>query len=82
MRFVAGAAFLVMAALPALASRPVTEAERAKLVAAIAAQGCTGGKMVWDDTHFEVDEAVCSDGRRYDLKFDAEYRLTDKRLEK
>ena len=81
MRLMACMAFLFMAVLPAEASRPVTEAERAKLVAAIAAQGCSGGKMVWDDTHFEVDEAVC-DGRRYDLKFDAAFKLVDKRLER
>jgi hypothetical protein len=71
-----------MIAAPAQASRPVTDAERAKLVAVITADGCSGGKMVWDDTHFEVDEVVCSDGRRYDMKFDADFRLVDKRPER
>ena len=56
-------AILSMMVVPAQASRAVSDAERVKLVAAIAAQGCSGGKMVWDDTHFEVDEVVC-DGRR------------------
>ena len=76
------AASLIALGSVALAGRPVTDGERAKLVAAIAAQGCSGGKMMWDDTHFEVDEAVCSDGRRYDLKFDAAFKLVDKRLER
>lgn len=76
------ALLLLMFALPAYASRPVTDAERPKLVAAIAAAGCSGGKMVWDDPHYEVDEAVCSDGRRYDLKFDAAFKLIEKRLER
>jgi len=83
MRLVTSIALLsLMIAVPAQASRPVTDAERPKLVAAIAAAGCSGGKMVWDDPHYEVDEAVCSDGRRYDLKFDAEFKLIQKRLEK
>ena len=76
------ALLLLMFALPAHASRPVTDAERPKLVAAIAAAGCSGGKMVWDDPHYEVDEAVCSDGRRYDLKFDPAFKLIEKRLER
>jgi hypothetical protein len=81
MRLVASIAFVLMISVPVLARRPVTEAERAKLVAAMAAQGCSGGEMEWDDRHFEVDEAVCSDGRRYDLEFDAEFRLINKELD-
>ncbi|MGH6768087.1 MAG: hypothetical protein ACRECO_03585 [Xanthobacteraceae bacterium] len=75
-------ALLVVMAFPAKADRPTTEAERAKLMAAISAQRCSGGKMEWDDEdrHFEVDDAVC-DGRKYDLKFDAKYRLISKRLD-
>ncbi|MCY1167435.1 hypothetical protein D9M73_73970 [compost metagenome] len=54
------AAVLITLATPALADRPVTEAERAKLVAAITAAGCSGGKMEWDEREkeFEVDDAV------------------------
>ena len=74
-------AILSMMVLPAQASRAITDTERAKLVAAIAGQGCSGGKMVWDDTHFEVDEVVC-DGQRYDMKFDGNFQLVDKRLER
>jgi hypothetical protein len=81
MRLVASIVFVLMISVPAMAGRPVTDAEREKLVAAMAAQGCSGGEMEWDDGHFEVDDAVCSDGRRYELEFDAEFRLINKELD-
>ena len=51
-----------VAVLPALADRAVTEDERAKLVAAVQAEGCSGGKfeMDEDDQQFEVDDARIS----------------------
>lgn len=75
-------ALLVAVTMPARADRPVTDAERAKLVPAIAAQGCSGGKMEWDegDREFEVDDARCNDGRKYDLKFNADYTFKSKKL--
>jgi hypothetical protein len=76
-------ALLLMAQAPAWGSRAVTEQERVKLVAALTAQGCSGGKMRFDDGKYEVDEAVCKDGRRYDLDFDAStFKVLKKRLEK
>jgi hypothetical protein len=39
----------------------------------IQAEGCSGGKFELDeedDQQFEVDDAVCADGKKYDLKFD------------
>jgi hypothetical protein len=79
----ASVALLIAAAFPAKADRPVTEAERAKLVQAVAAQGCSGGKMEWDDDdrEFEVDDARCSDGLKYDLKFHADFTLKSKKLD-
>lgn len=64
------------------ADRPVTDDERAKLVSAITAAGCSDGKMEWDqgDKEFEVDDAIC-DGRRYDLKFNPDYSLKSKKLD-
>lgn len=62
--------------------RPVTEEERAKLTAALTAEGCSGGNMEFDDAgYFEVDDAKCSDGRKYELRFDATYKLTRKKLD-
>lgn len=77
------AALLAAIAGPAAADRPVTEAERAKLVAAVAAEGCSGGKMEWDDDdrEFEVDDARCGDGRKYDLTFHADFTLKSKKLD-
>src|SRR5689334_23784296 len=49
MRLIISMAILAVSALPALADRQVTEDERAKLVAAVQAEGCSGGK-------FEMDE--------------------------
>ena len=75
-----GALFVLMA-IPALADRPVTEDERTKLVSALSEQGCSGGKMEFDDGLFEVDDSRCQDGKIYDLKFDASFKLVKKELE-
>jgi hypothetical protein len=76
------AAILLAIGAPALAKdRPVTDEERAKLVAAVAAQGCSGGKMEFDDGHFEVDDAKCNDGREYDLEFDIAFNLIKKKVD-
>lgn len=78
----AAAAYLLLAATPALADdRPVTDDERAKLVAAVTAEGCSGGEMEFDDGHYEVDDVKCSDGREYELKFDSAFKLTSKKLD-
>lgn len=76
-------AFLTVATAPAFADRPVTDAERARLVQAVAAQGCTEGKFEWDDgdREFEVDDARCNDGRKYDLTFNADFRPKGKKLD-
>jgi hypothetical protein len=66
---------------PALADRPVTAEEKTGLEAALQAQGCSGGKMEFDDGKFEVDKAQCSDGKKYDLDFDASFKLIKKKLD-
>lgn len=55
----------------------------AGLVSAVAAHGCTGGKMERDDDdrEFEVYSASCSDGRAYDLKFNADYTFKSKKFD-
>ena len=76
-------ALLAIVTMPAKADRPVTDAEREKLIVALVAQGCTGGKMEWDedDRRFEVEDAVCNDGRKYELKFDAEFVFRGKKAD-
>jgi hypothetical protein len=65
-RLLLSATVLLLGVAPCLAKdRPVTDEERGKLVAAVAAEGCEGGRLEYDDDgHFEVDDARCSDGRR------------------
>jgi hypothetical protein len=83
MRLIISTVSLAVAVLPALADRQVTEDERAKLSAAVQAEGCSGGKFELDedDQQFEVDDAVCADGKKYDLKFDRQMRLKRKNLD-
>jgi hypothetical protein len=83
MRLIVSMAVLAVSTLPALADRQVTEDERAKLVAAVQAEGCSGGKFEFDDDdqQFEVDDAVCTDGKKYDLKFDPQMKLKRKNLD-
>lgn len=69
--------------------RAVTDQERPKLEAALKEAGCSGGKMEFDDdkgaTHpngkFEVDDAICQDGKKYDLTFDPSFKLLNKKLD-
>jgi hypothetical protein len=83
MRLITSTAILILSALPAFADRAVTEDERAKLVAAVQVEGCSGGKfeMDEDDQQFGVDDAVCADGKKYDLKFDMQMKLKRKNLD-
>ena len=78
---VASSLLLTFAVTPAHAGRPLTDQEKTKLEAALAAQGCSGGKSEFDDGLFEVDDALCGDSRKYDLKFDASFKLVKKKLE-
>ena len=80
--FLISAALLAIVTMPAKADRPVTDAERARLTDALAAQGCAGGKMEWDDDdrEFEVEDAMCN-GRKYELKFDAEFLFKGKKID-
>jgi len=80
MRLIMSIGILAISILPALADRPVTDGERAKLIAAMRAEGCTGGKLEFDEDEqkFEVSDAVCADGEKYDLTFDAQMKLKSK----
>lgn len=76
-----GLVAMLLMASDAIAGRAVTDEERTRLVAAVTAQGCSGGKMEFDDGKFEVDDAICADGKKYDLDFDPSFRLIKKKLE-
>ena len=62
----------------ALADRPLTDQEKARLAEAVTAQGCSGGKMKIEEEKFEVDGATCAGGKKYDLEFDKSFKLIAK----
>jgi len=77
-RMLFAAALACAFSLPALADTPLSEDEQKQATAAAAIWGCEGGK--WEkETEatgvYEADDAKCKDGRNYDLKFDADFKL-------
>ncbi len=70
-----------MAATPAQADRRLTREEKSSIRSAMKDAQCSGGKMEFDDGKFEVDNAKCQNGKRYDLTFDQNFKLTSKELE-
>ena len=57
---------------------PPTKAQRASVMKAIRAAGCTNpAKVERDDGGFEVDNARCKDGV-YDLKLSAGYKIVSR----
>jgi hypothetical protein len=77
-RLLPALAFAVLATTAVWADRPVSDAEREKLVAALKAESCSGGEMEFDDGKFEVDDARCADGNKYDIDFDASFKMIKK----
>lgn len=71
---------MLVLASPALSARPVTPEEQEKLVAALAALGCTGGEMEFDDDTYEVEDASCNDGKNYNFEFDLQFKVTHREL--
>jgi hypothetical protein len=66
----------ILVAAPAFAWRDVTPQERASIESALAARGCSGGVMNFDDDDntFEVDDARCN-GRKTDVYLDRSFRI-------
>ena len=63
--------------------RPATLEEREALEKVMSQQGCTGGKFEFDtdDNKFEVENAVCADGKRYGIDLDTSYNIIKKELD-
>lgn len=75
-------AVLLFAGGAALADdRALNADESTKLAAAVTAEGCSGGVMQFDYGRYEVDDAQCADGRRYDLDFDRAFKLISKEVD-
>jgi hypothetical protein len=69
----------IMAGSAAAERAPTEEETVAPLVMK---QNCWGGiiRYVADKKKFEVEDAVCADGRFYHLEFSADLRLMEKRM--
>jgi hypothetical protein len=86
---IAAALVAVSAGTAFAKDRPITDQERPKLEAALKEAGCSGGKMEFDDDkatahpngRFEVDDATCQDGKKYDLTFDPNFKVLTKKLD-
>lgn len=64
----------------ALADSPVSEADGAKIKAALEAVGCEGGKYEQETEAsgvYEVDDAKCKDGQ-FDFKLDKSFKILSK----
>jgi Fe-S cluster assembly iron-binding protein IscA len=76
---------IVLAAAAARADRPVTAEERVAIVAALEAEGCSGGTYEYDDDDdhddddgkFEVDDARCADGT-YDFELSRDFHIKER----
>jgi hypothetical protein len=83
-RFAAVGALLML--LPAIiqgsarAERAPTEEET--VAPLVMKQNCWGGiiRYLADEKKFEVEDAVCADGRFYHLEFSADLKLMEKRM--
>jgi hypothetical protein len=60
--------------------RPPTAEERSQIEEVLRAEGfMRWDDIEWDDDgYWEVDDAVASDGREYDLKLDADFRIIER----
>jgi len=67
----------ILVASPAFAWRDATADERASIEKALAAQGCSGGVMNFDDdkNRFEVHDARC-DGRNMEIYLNSSFQIT------
>ena len=73
--------FLLFAAGPALADRPVTPQERAAIGKVLAAEGCKVGddiEFIDDENIFELDKVSCADGKLWEYDLDASFNVIDK----
>jgi hypothetical protein len=74
------ALILALSGTVAMADSPVSEADGAKIKAALEAVGCEGGKYEQETEAtgvFEVDDAKCKDGQ-FDFKLDKSFKILGK----
>jgi hypothetical protein len=74
------ALILAVSGTVAMADSPVSEADSAKIKAALEGVGCEGGKYEQETEAtgvFEVDDAKCKDGQ-FDFKLDKSFKILGK----
>jgi hypothetical protein len=85
--FMAGVVLMEMTLTAAIAKaddRDVTAQERQRIVQALNAMGCNSfddADYEMDKKRFEIDDAICADGREYEIYLDSNYQLIKKELE-
>ena len=73
-----------LAAIPAaaFADRVPDDAERAAIESVLQSEGFTSwGEIEFDDTRWEIDNAVGPDGKRYDLDLDTSLNIVKHELD-
>lgn len=76
-QFALALAFVMAAAMPALADDKPTDAEAAKIKEAVAAWGCEGGtfeKETEGTGVFEAEDVKCKGGQ-YDFRLDKDFKV-------
>lgn len=71
-------ASLAFGAGAALADEKPSAAEMEKINATAKAWGCSGGEGEKESESsglYELDDAKCADGKKYDLKMDKDYKI-------
>ncbi|WP_228017094.1 MULTISPECIES: PepSY domain-containing protein [unclassified Synechocystis] len=85
--FLAGVVLMEMTLTAAIAradDRDVTAQERQRIVQVLNAMGCNSfddAEYEIDKKRFEIDDAVCADGREYEIYLDTNYRVIKKELD-
>ena len=76
---------LTLAVVPlssALADRTPNDGERHAIAATLGGAGYSGwGEIEWDDGHWEVDDGVGADGKRYDVKLDQDFNIVGQEID-
>lgn len=76
-RLAIAALFISFIPTMALADGPASEAEIARVTEVLAGLGCTigaSGVEKDDDGDFEIDDAICADGK-FEIELNADYTL-------
>lgn len=73
-------ALLVLAGCSKFRGEPASLEDLTKVIEALRTAGCTAVREIdVDNDGYEVEGAVCEDGKSYDVKFDKKFAVVSKR---